>query len=280
MIGYIILRDIPKEKAHLDGTDYEIKGGFRGFGGVGPGVHYVTVKDGDEMAEGFWCYMQPGDVIVKRYDYTTKAFVDCSEEDTQQYTELARSGAMNKHVAFVTQISYTFVQIWKDLTSYLRDETFPYKLFSEIPMEPPSNLKPEELEEWYLKEFKSRFEQAFHDTHNGEIESFIEEFQFAFVRYALFQDEEAFDRWAYLIQALYNAGERNIDANPELFVKIADVMIKQFSRVVNDDLKPDSKLISGLDRMLEDMEDTGQDELVKSVKKFKEFLARRNISIS
>ncbi|MGC9778693.1 MAG: hypothetical protein HZR80_05575 [Candidatus Heimdallarchaeota archaeon] len=53
MFGYIILRDIPKEEAQLDFSIFEIKGGFRGYAEVEPGIHYVSVKDGDNMSEGF-----------------------------------------------------------------------------------------------------------------------------------------------------------------------------------------------------------------------------------
>ena len=38
MFGYIILRDIPKYNAQLDLSIYEIKGGFRGFAEIPPGV--------------------------------------------------------------------------------------------------------------------------------------------------------------------------------------------------------------------------------------------------
>ena len=67
MFGYIILRDIPKKLVQLDLIYFPIKGGFRGFAEVSPGPHYVSIEVNEEMHEGFWCWVNTGEAIIKVY---------------------------------------------------------------------------------------------------------------------------------------------------------------------------------------------------------------------
>ena len=279
MFGYIILRDIPKEEAQLDVAIYEIKGGFRGFAEVKPGIHFVTIKDDGQMVDGFWCEVKSNDAVIKRYDYRTKSFVDCEPEEHFRYKDMAVSGAMNHVLIPVMTQSHSLVQFWEELTSHLKYENFPFSLNKEEPMTPPTNLTPKELEEWYLTTFKSRFEQAFQDTHKRDMFSFFDEIQYAFILYVLFKDEQAYDRFFHLIQAVYNAGERSVTNAPGFFSGFLDIIRKQFNTIKAEDFTPENKLIANLSNLLEDMEDLGNRPLKEKSSDFKEYLNERGIQI-
>ncbi|MHA1121682.1 MAG: AAR2 pre-mRNA splicing protein [Candidatus Heimdallarchaeota archaeon] len=279
MYGYIILRDIPKEEAQLDVAIYEIKGGFRGFAEVKPGIHYVTVKDDGRMVDGFWCEVKSNDAVIKRYDYQSKSFVDCESEEELRFKDMAVRGAMNHVLIPVMKRSQSLVQFWLDLTSFLKYENFPFSLDEEEPMTPPTDLSPKKLEEWYLTTFKSRFELAFQDTHDRDMYSFFEELQFAFISYVLFKDEQAYNRYFHLIQAVYNAGERSVTNAPGFFSGFLDIIRKQFNTVKVEDFTPDSKLFANLSNLLEDMEDSGIEPLTEKARNFKEYLDERGIQI-
>ncbi len=279
MYGYIILRDIPKKEAQLDVAIYKIKGGFRGFAEVKPGIHYVSVKDDGQMVDGFWCEVRENDAVIKRYDYQSKSFVDCDVKEHFHYKDMAVSGAMNHTLIPVMKASHVQVQYWINLTYHLKFENFPFSINKEEPMTPPTDLTPNELEEWYLTTFKSRFEQAFQDTHNRDMFSFFKELQFTFISYVLFSDEQAYDRYMYLIQAIYNAGEWSVTNAPSFFNGFLDILRKHFDTINAEDLSAENRLIANLSNLLEDMEDSGIAPLIEKASEFKKYLSRRGIQI-
>ncbi|MFX1452367.1 MAG: AAR2 pre-mRNA splicing protein [Promethearchaeota archaeon] len=280
MFGYIILRDIPKKAAQLDLSIYDIKGGFRGFAEVPPGIHYVSVEVDEKMHEGFWCYLEPSTVVVKIYDYENDVFENDSSESEEQYSNMALSGAMNRALIPVMQRNAKMTTEWLKLISYISKDNFPVSLNKETPMEVPENLSPEEMSEYFLKEHKSRFEQAFYDTHDGKKESFLAELQFAFVRSIVRKaDDEALERWLHLLQAIYNAGERNIDSEPELFPLIIDILITQFKILPDNMFTSDSRVVSRVQYLIEDMIDTDIDNVKEKAQEFAEYLKSRGISI-
>jgi hypothetical protein len=280
MFGYIILRDIPKEEAQLDLSIYEIKGGFRGFANVEPGLHYVSVKVDERMHEGFWCFLKPSGVVVKIYDYEKTQFIDDSPENTKHYSELALSGAMNKALIPVMLRNMEMSLKWKELTSYIDEKNYPISLNSETPMIPPGNLSPEELSDWFITKQKSRFEQAYYDTHGGNKESFLAELQFAFVcSLVRKEDEEALERWLHLLQSIYNAGERSIDEASKLFLPLIDVLIPQFKLLPDDFFESKSQVVFNVEHLIEDMIDTDIDELAKKAKELSVYLKTRGISV-
>ncbi len=93
MFGYIILRDIPKQVVQLDLLYFPIKGGFRGFCEVNSGPHYVSIEVDDEMHEGFWCWVKPGEAIIKVYDPENNIFKNDEENATLKrfYKEKTRA---------------------------------------------------------------------------------------------------------------------------------------------------------------------------------------------
>ena len=280
MFGYIILRDIPKKSAQLDLSIYEIKGGFRGFAEVPAGIHYVSVDVGGKMHEGFWCYLEPSSVVVKVYDYENDIFKDDTPESEEQYSNMALSGAMNRALIPVMQRNAKMETEWLKLVSHIKKDNFPISLNKETPMEPPENLSPEEMSEYYLKTHKSRFEQAFYDTHSGNQESFLAEIQFAFVRSLVYKpDDEALERWLHLLQSIYNAGERTIDAEPELFPLIIDTIITQFKILPANMFSSNSKVVDRAQYLIEDMNDTGIKNVKEKAQEFADYLKSRGISI-
>ena len=140
MFGHIILRDVPKRAVQLDLSIFEIQGGFRGFAEILPGLHYVSVEMDAEMLDGFWCYGEPSAVVVKVFDYDSWTFQDPDPKIIKQFTQMARSGAMNRALIPVMQRDSDFANAWKDLVSHVMKDDFPIILHQEMPMIPPENI--------------------------------------------------------------------------------------------------------------------------------------------
>ena len=278
MFGYIILRDIPKQLVQLDLLHFPIKGGFRGFSEVSVGPHYVSIEIDDEMHEGFWCWVNLGEAIIKVYDYEGKYFKDDEPENETHFKRLATSGAMNQLLIPAALNKFKLGSQWENLTKNIRSTNFPPTLHQEVPMTPPLSLNPDEISDWFMNKFKSRFEQAFNDTHRKNIKSFLEEFEFAFLKYIVRQDDEiALDRWTYLIQAVYNAGERGVESAPELFINFFYTMKYQFNLLKNEIFQPNTKLLVGVNKIIEDMCDVGQIELREHAHAFESYLIDRGL---
>jgi hypothetical protein len=277
--GYIILRDIPKEEIQLDITVYEIKGGFRGFSEVKPGIHYVSVKDDGQMVDGFWCKVRANDAVIKRYDYQSKSFENYDVKEHFDYKDMAISGAMDHVLIPVMSSNQNMAKLWYDLTTYLKHDFYPMKLNHEEPMIPPTDLTQKELEEWYLTTFKSRFEQAYYETHNSDMYSFFKELQFTFISYMLFSDLEALDRYMHLLQATYNAGERNVTNVPGFFKNLFDVIRPHFESIADEDFTLEKKPLANIGNLLEDMEDSEIAPLIDKAKEIRGYLNRRGIQL-
>ncbi|KKK42260.1 hypothetical protein LCGC14_0604110 [marine sediment metagenome] len=280
MFGYIILRDIPKELVQIDLLQFPIKGGFRGFAEVSPGPHYISIKVNEEMHEGFWCWVNPGEAVIKVFDYEKKVFKNDESENEAHFKNLALSGAMNHILISVTKNNFQSVSLWKNLTKNISSQNFPPILHNEVPMTLPLDIDPDNVSDWYLLKFKSRFEQAFNDTHKSNIQAFLGEFEFAFLKYLVRQTEEnALDRWMNLLQAVYNAGERCVEASPDLFISFVNVVQYQFDLLKKEDLQPNTKVIAGVEKIIEDMKDTGTSKLIKHAQAFETYLVNRGIKI-
>ncbi len=280
MFGYIILRDLPKELVQLDLLYFPIKGGFRGFSDVSPGPHYISIKIDNEMHEGFWCWVQPGEAIIKVFDYENNMFKDDEPDNEAHFKNLAKSKAMNRVLIPVTSLNFKSVSFWQKLTRNIKSYHFPPKLHKEVPLTLPIDINPDEISDWYINKFKSRFEQAFNDTHKNNIQAFLAEFEFAFLKYFVRQkDENALERWMHLIQAVYNAGENGVEASPDLFINFVYVLKNQFDLLKVEDLQPGTKLIAGVNKIIEDMRDVGTDRLKEKAQFFESYLINRGVKI-
>ena len=280
MQGYIILRDIPKELVQLDMMQFEIQGGFRGFSHVEPGFHFVSIKKDDEIHEGFWCFVEADKAVIKQFNYSTNNFENCSIDEEEHYSQLATSGAMGRVLIPIMPWNFKAVAKWNILTNYLKKERAPFSLNFEEPMLLPEKLSPDEAQDWFTNDFKSRFEQAFELTHTSEIDSFLAEFQYAFVRYIVRQNDTiAFERWIHILQACYNAGERVINSQPKLFDELVTILTFQFDLLDQSFFTKNSKLLSGTQNFVEDMIDTENKTLIEQAERFTNYFRNRGINL-
>ncbi len=190
------------------------------------------------------------------------------------------SGAMNHVLIPISLKNFKSVSFWKKLTKNINSINFPPLLHNEVPMTLPLDIDPDDVANWYILNFKSRFEQAFIDTHKKNVQAFLEEFEFSFLKYYVRQSEEnALERWMNLLQAVYNAGERSVEASPDLFIKFVNVVQYQFDLLKKEDLQPNTKIIAGVERVIEDMKDVGTNKLIKQAQVFETYLLNRGIKI-
>jgi hypothetical protein len=278
MLGYIILRDIPKKAAQLDLSVYEVKGGFRGFALVPPGLHYVSIEVKEQMIEGFWCYLRPNDAVIKVFDYENEIFTDPDCESEERYKIMALSGAMNHALIPVMQRTPRMTNKWQKLVSHIKEDNFPLKLNHETPMQPPLDLSAEELSKYYLEKHKSRFELAFIETHKADVDSFLAEIQLAFVQAFVQENTMAKERWQHLILSIYNVGERSIKDHEDLFPPLVDLIINQFDCLPDLRFSPQDILIDGSSNLIEDMNDTGLEKLIEKAQILNDYLNKRRVN--
>lgn len=257
-LNAIVLRNIPKEEVRIDLFRQNIQGGFRGFYADFPlmGWHYVSIKV-DEFHVGFWCRLGMGEAIVRVFD-PDRGWIEDDPETAQNYTELALSGAMNQAMLPYPDQLYG---PWFGLVSYLPATQFPPPLHEED------------------RGTGSRFEQAFQGTHGGQPESFLAEFQYAFLAWLISLDtptenETAFARWQHLLLAIYNAGEYRIRDSGKLFASLVSILMRQFDLLPKSWFEPGSFLIEQANYMVEDMIDTEVEDLVKQGRVFDRYLEK------
>lgn len=269
---WIVLRNVPKEKVRIDTEIYEIEGGFRGFKNVIPGLHYVGVQV-DKIYQGFWSYLQPNEVLVKVFNSTLQQF-ESEPETTDHYQKLALAGAMDQMLIPYNHDSW---EIWEKLTNHIDPRVFSPILYEEKSNYAAVNISSEKPSDLLLKQ-QSRFEQALFNTHGGNIEAFLSEFQFAFARwYTNIEDVEALNRWRYLLQAIYNAGESGIAKAPELFSSLIDTLLAQFDCLPEDMFTPNSFVTSQASYLAEDMIDSDIEGIVEKGRDFQAYLEERGV---
>jgi hypothetical protein len=257
-VNAVVLRDIPKQEVRLDLFRCPIEGGFRGFRSdmALVGWHYVAVKAEAHHA-GFWCYLRPGEAAVRVFE-GDRGFVADEPESEQHYARLALSGAMDHVLMPYPADRY---DPWFALVSHIGPDNFPPRLHGED------------------GGAGSRFEKAWHGTHDGRIDSFLAEFQYAFVRWLVsldtaVVDEAALARWRHLVLSGYNAGEASIAAAGDLFCHLADTLMRQMDVLPADWFVPGSFLTSQAGYMAEDMIDTGLPALVERGRAFARYLEK------
>lgn len=258
IFGAVVLRDIPKEEVQIDLNSYTIHGGFRGFTMVPPGLHYVKVKSGKNYF-GFWHFLKPSEVIVKVFDSGTNTFVDDTPESIENFKSLALGGNMG---TALYQYQHESFGPWFGLVQSISENNFPPILY---PIETGNG---------------KRYEMAFKNTHKGNIESFLSEFQYAFAMWLLHSGSEsengkAYERWKHLLLSCYNAGEDAITESPSLFSKLADTLIRQFDTLSEEWFKPGSFLHSQVSYMIEDMKDSGEKALEAKAHTLSRYMKKR-----
>ena len=259
MNSTIILRNIPKKAIKLDQVVYpNIEGGFRGFFHVPPGLHYISVLSSLSHI-GFWCFSKPNDAVVKVFNSDENCFEDDDSKSEKKFKHLALSGAME---STLKTYSLQYFPEWQAMTCYIKEEFFPPTIYE---LEPPSS---------------SRFESSFKGTHGGNIDSFLQEFQFSFLKWYCstlteVQEISSFERWTHLLQSVYNAGERNISESPRLFIDLTDSMIAQFSCLNEDYFGNGSPVIENIKYLIEDMQDSGNSEANEKALALEDYLENK-----
>ena len=96
--GYIVLCDLPKTTLTMDGRDFELIGGFRGFFNVPPGEHDITIKDYNDTSVSTKINVPAGDAAVMVFipgeNGETWRFDIPEEERVENFRSLATNQAM------------------------------------------------------------------------------------------------------------------------------------------------------------------------------------------
>lgn len=94
MLGYIILRDLPKTRLIIDGTLIEIQGKFRGFHSVPPGKHFIELETPAGTSVSIVVDVPPGDAVVKVFKNDPPRLTNDNPAKEQRYRLLAIGGVM------------------------------------------------------------------------------------------------------------------------------------------------------------------------------------------
>lgn len=229
--GWILLRDIPKDRVQLDLLAFDVQGGFRGFAQVFPGLHYVALLQDDETVAATWLDVPPGAVVIRVYEYESRELRPDTPENAAFFEPLARGGAMNRALISPIQRDATACLEWTRLTEGCKTADVAAPLHHEVPVRPPAALAPEELVNWYATKHESRFEQALQGTHAGNGPRLLAEFRAAFLRALVEGDARAQTRWRELFLAITNAGERRVAEHAEFFAAIGRALVVQAPHV-------------------------------------------------
>jgi hypothetical protein len=253
------LRDIPKEEVRIDLYRKPIEGGFRGFRMVPPGLHYVSVKVRQHHV-GFWCWIKPYQTVVRVLDLDN-GFEEDTPDATAHYAELAVSGAMD---GALFPYAHQKFGPWFGLILHINMEDFPPTIHDNEARQSGT----------------TRFDAALKETHGDNTDSFLAEFQFAFVRWLVsldteVEDETAFARWRHLLLSTYHAGDYRIAELGELFPRLVDTLFRQFALLPDEWFAPDSFLMRDAGYLAEDMMDSGVREITEKGQAFADYLKQR-----
>jgi hypothetical protein len=186
-------------------------------------------------------------VIVKRLLPDGPRFVDDTPENTARYTEMVLSGALDD---FLLHYNHASFNDWHALTNHLKRAGFPPALH------PGSHQSAAGTSEQAEKTWHTRqFERNFFELHDGDVTSFLAEFQFAFLRWFVNpNDRTAAARWGYLLQTTYHAGVPGIQAANRLFPPLVDAMLAQFRYLESEMFAPNTTIGHDADRLVQDLQ--------------------------
>ena len=150
--------------------------------------------------------------------------------------------------------------VWTGLTNHLKPESFPRTL-NPIP-----------------GSVSNRFDYDFNTVHSGQTASFLAEFQFPFASwYTNPTNPIPLKHWVHLVQAVYNAGERNMVNNPDLFTSLVETMLAQFELISDGEFNPQSVIGFGAKNLSEDLIDTEIEPLLTKGRAFEAYLPTRGL---
>lgn len=94
MLGYIILRDIPKTRLAIGDKAVELSGGFRGFHSVPAGKHKIILQGYNGQHIPLEVNVLPNDAVVRVFPDDPPHFTEDDPEIEERYQQLALGGAM------------------------------------------------------------------------------------------------------------------------------------------------------------------------------------------
>lgn len=292
--GWLVVLEANECNVRLDLTMYAVnKGNHLVVQSIPSGLHYLG-EGRTAPIPGLWFDLQPDQVLVFIFNEALKRYDKASLEIITKYQKLISSGAeidnVETYVRHVDVGNSDRWVAWQKLTKHLKMAEIPPRIHSFEAIELPVNLSLEERKDWLLKQ-PTRFEQALFSTHHGDPDAFLTEFEYVFItQFINPKNSEALKRWNYLVQAIYNAGERGIIKVPDLFVSLIDTLMVQFALTFDAKLKPgyiaicgianrvQIDLVSGAEYLIEDMIDSGIEGVVDKGKEFDTYLKQRGIN--
>lgn len=232
--GFIILLDVTTRESRLDLNIYFLKDGFLGFQLVPLGFHFVSVGPGG-VAGRVWCYMEPNRVIVRAFDSNQGGLEPVPPSTKIHYQELALSGGITE---FLEPYDHRFDAWarWQKMTNYIDRSHFPPTLHEEKAA----------WNDWMQQHHTYTFAEALEGPHGGNQVSLLEEFQFAFASWITFMgDPIGLRRWCHLLQTIYKASDSDVAKTPDLFCRLVDILLAQFSSLPDEKFKPDAVFYGG-----------------------------------
>lgn len=291
--GWLVVLEANECSVRLDLTVHAVKEGNQlVVQSVPAGLHYLTEGRLDPIP-GLWFDLQPGQVLVFVFNEELERYDNVSPETTNEYEKLISSGAKienlktyNRNIDVGQNDRWV---AWQKLTKHLKLDNIPPTIHPDEAIEPPANLSLEERGNW-LRNQPTRFEQALFNTHQGNTDALLSEFEYVFInQFVNPTDSIALKRWNSLVQAFYNAGERGITKVPAFFISLVDLLLVQFALTFDAKLKPGYvaicgianrvkiDLVSGAEYLIEDMIDSEIEGVVEKAQEFAAYLKQRGI---
>ena len=291
--GWLVVIDVNQWNVWFDFTGFAVKTGNQLIvQSVPAGLHCLGMECMDP-SPAVWFNLASGQIVGYRFNESLDQYQELSDAILAEYKKLILSGGEIENLKTYMRLHDVGNEdrwvAWKKITKHLKLDSIPVKIHPNETAEPPTNLSLEERKNWLIQQ-PTRFEQILFNTHQGSSEKFLAEFEYVFIQQqSNYYDVPALKRWEFIIQALYNAGERGILKAPELFVSAVEILMVQFSATFDAKLKPDYvampaialrvplDVVTGADNLVEDMMDSEIEAVVEKGKEFEAYLKQRGI---
>ena len=292
--GWLVVLDVNGWSIRLDFTSYGVETANQlVVQSIPAGLHRLGLGLRMAPSPAVWFDLAPGQIVGFRLNESVYRYEKLSDATLADYKKLLLSGAeienLETYVCLHDLGNEDRWVAWQKVTKHLKVDSIPVKIHPNETAEPPTNLSLEERKNWLIQQ-PTRFEQILFNTHEGSSEKFLAEFEYVFIQKQYYHDDViALKRWEFMIQALYNAGERGILKAPELFVSAVEVLMVQFSATPKANLDPNYvampgiaqrvpvDVVTGADNLVEDMIDSEIEAVVEKGKEFEAYLKQRGI---
>lgn len=291
--GSLIVLDVNGRSVWLDLTSYGVKTGNQlVVQSIPCGLHRLG-EGHMSPSPAMWFDLEPGQVVGFRFNESLDRYEELSEATLAEHKKLMLSETETENLKSYMRLHDVGNEdrwlAWQKITKHLKLDSIPVTIHANEAAEPPTNLSLEERKKWLINQ-PTRFEQILFNTHQGSIDKFLAEFEYVFLQKQHYHDDSrSLKRWEFIIQALYNAGERGILKAPELFVSAGEILMVQFAATPKANLKPDYvarpgiaqrvpvDVVTGADNLVEDMIDSEIEAVVEKGKELEAYLKQRGI---